>query len=136
MFGQLTYDPATHGNLPPAEILHLGAQVGYLSMFQFNLSPVGLFTRNAIDSLCLPTAVTEPSAEPAVRVHPNPARDFIRVSGAPELERATILDLTGKVVLEANGTDRIALTGLRNGAYLLRIEMANSALIHELFIKE
>ena len=61
--------------------------------------------------------------EPSLRVCPNPATDYIDVFTSEEEGQAAIIDLNGKTVLSAqldNKVNRIAISGLQRGVYVLR----------------
>lgn len=61
--------------------------------------------------------------EPSLRVCPNPATDYIDVYTSEEEGQAAIIDLNGKTVLSAqlnNKVNRIAISGLQRGVYVLR----------------
>jgi len=52
---------------------------------------------------------------------PNPARNYINIDSKYELEIAEIISLEGKVVHTSTGTDRIDISSLQSGIYILRI---------------
>lgn len=54
---------------------------------------------------------------------PNPVRDFLFVSGGSLNESVIIFDLSGVAVLSLTGTDKINVSSLKEGLYILR--MAN-----------
>ena len=58
------------------------------------------------------------------RIYPNPAYDYITVTGTA-MQHVAIYDITGRVVREINLNDasqsKISVSGLENGMYLLRI---------------
>lgn len=79
-----------------------------------------------------------------IRVHPNPAREYISLSASMDglsAESIELLDVQGRVVYRENlqGQDlsqlRISLTGFRPGVYLLRLEV-NGGLLSTRIIKQ
>ncbi len=58
-----------------------------------------------------------------VSVYPNPTKDVINVSGLDAEATVELVDLSGKSVLKttANGTQAIALNGIQNGTYIVKI---------------
>ena len=61
--------------------------------------------------------VPEPS-EATLRVYPNPASSFLTV--ATETEEITILDVLGRVALRTKATERIDVSDLPAGVYVVR----------------
>lgn len=136
MFGQLTYDSTTHYSMSPGQILNLGAQVGYQNMFQFNLSPVGLFTHEAINSICLTTGINENIFNSPICIYPNPAQNIINIETSESIKSISIIDLTGKVFFYESSTNQINLPDLQNGLYLIRIETSTGCLTRKIIIKK
>ena len=99
MFGQLTYDFLTHFSMPSGQILNLGAQTGYQNMFQFNLSPIGIYTSEAIDNICLTTGIDENTFTPKNFIYPNPAQNIINIETPESIKAISIIDMTGKIIL-------------------------------------
>jgi hypothetical protein len=54
-----------------------------------------------------------------VNIYPNPATDVINLEG--EFSKATLIDITGKIILETKD-NRISVSHLSSGIYFLRIE--------------
>jgi hypothetical protein len=121
MFGQLTYDSISHYSMSPGQILNLGAQAGYQNMFQFNLSPVGLYTSEAIDSLCLTTGIHENTINSTIYLYPNPAQNIINIKTSESIKMISIIDMTGKVIFIGSNTNQLNLSDLQNGLYLIKI---------------
>lgn len=136
MFGQLTYDSATHYSMSPGQILNLGAQVGYQNMFQFNLSPVGLYTSEEIDSICITTGISENAINSPLYIYPNPARSIINIETSEPIKMISIIDLTGKVICNESNTNQLNLPDLQNGLYLIKIETATGYLTRKIIIEK
>lgn len=135
MFGQLKYDHATHGTMPPQQILNLGAQIGYTNMFKFNLSPVGLYTRQKIAGICEATSVREAPPTQMLHVYPNPATNIVHIDTPTTDGTVTIADLLGKTVFTGSTADPIIVAGLASGTYIVRRESGHSAQSCLLIIK-
>jgi len=83
---------------------------------------------------------TGQSLEPAswrFEVYPNPVRDelFIAVQSLPEQFELDVVDLNGRMLLKSHSTDRIDVSALQRGVYLLRFTVG-SEVITRRFIKE
>ena len=74
--------------------------------------------------------VEEP-AETALRLYPNPASDVLHIEGAGQGGTVTLFDLTGRKVIETALAPEIALTGLSDGLYLVRVTTADGQTIHQ-----
>lgn len=136
MFGQLTYDSVTHYSMSPGQILNLGAQVGYQNMFQFNLSPVGIFTKEAIDGICQTTGINENTINSNIYIYPNPAQNIINIEAPETIKTISIIDMTGKVILIESNTNQLHLTDLQNGLYLIKIETTTGYLTRKIIIEK
>lgn len=126
MFGQLTYDSATYNSMSSGQILNIGAQTGYQNMFQFNLSPIGLYTKNAIANICTTTTgIEEQNTTNYLAIFPNPANSVINIDTDRNIKSISIYDMTGEVVASFQNTNQSFITlpsYLTNGLYLLRID--------------
>ena len=136
MFGQLTYDSATHYSMPPGQILNLGAQTGYQNMFQFNLSPIGIYTSEAIDNICLTTGIDENTFTPKIFIYPNPAQNTINIETSESIKAISIIDMTGKIILRKSNSNQVHLPDLQNGLYLIKIETGTGYLTRKLIIEK
>jgi hypothetical protein len=84
------------------------------------------------------TGIDETSQE-ILHVYPNPANDFLNITGKTEMERLSIFDVSGKLVLstELNGnTKKCNISTLNQGAYLLVAQLKNGDIQRKHFIKE
>ena len=68
-----------------------------------------------------------------ISVYPNPVKDVLWISG--ELETASsieVLDLSGRVISKCNtGSDKIDVSSLKSGSYLLKIQVENGVSINK-----
>ncbi len=126
MFGQITYDSATHNSMTSSQILNLGAQIGYANMYQFHLSPVGLYTQMAIANICPMTGIEEEqNSINNLIVFPNPANSIIYIETNHNIKSISIYEMTGKIVASFEYTNQSTITlpsYLTNGLYLLSID--------------
>jgi hypothetical protein len=79
-------------------------------------------------------ATTGLSTEAASKfsVCPNPATDYILTQNA---QRVSISDLNGRIVKEAINTEKVDVSSLANGAYIVKVKIDNATKIGK-FIKE
>ncbi len=56
---------------------------------------------------------------------PNPARDYINVTGNNTIDYLTILDVTGKVILTQKYSGSIDITDFSSGVYIMQIKSSN-----------
>jgi hypothetical protein len=58
-----------------------------------------------------------------INIFPNPAKDFIQISGASSYDVITITDLNGRVVLQDySSSNSINISSLTKGVYLIKVE--------------
>ncbi len=70
-----------------------------------------------------------------VLVYPNPSNNFITIrSGAP-LKRVTVFDGLGRVVLNLSGANKIDVSALAEGIYLVKGETVTSAFVRRIQVK-
>ncbi len=60
------------------------------------------------------------SMSSAIKVFPNPAKDFVTIESISGFEKAIIYDLKGKLILESVST-KVDIQGLNKGQYLLKV---------------
>ncbi len=72
---------------------------------------------------CEPVGLTDWTTSASVSIFPNPANDFLRIefSAANEAEIIELVDLSGRVVLDMLFENKIDVSSLGAGIYLLRI---------------
>lgn len=138
MFGQLTYNPTIHNTMSPSQILNIGAQVGYQNMFQFNLSPVGLFTKQTIANLCTSTGIEDVISNVDLTIFPNPAHSVVNIETDRNINSISIYDMTGKVVTTFRCVNQKIITlpnNLTKGLYLLRIDTEREIITKKILIE-
>jgi hypothetical protein len=82
-----------------------------------------------INNNVISTDLSELSIEDAflrdnISVYPNPTKSFINIelSNNISIEKITLIDLTGKVILNNNFTNKLDVSSLPRGLYLLKIQ--------------
>ncbi|MBP8822786.1 MAG: T9SS type A sorting domain-containing protein [Flavobacteriales bacterium] len=83
------------------------------------------------------TGITEQQAE-VLRVYPSPASTWLTVSGGQPMERITIYETTGRVVLaqRMNGlVTELDVAALPQGRYLVRVDLADGTQAVSSFVK-
>ncbi|MFM9008502.1 MAG: GEVED domain-containing protein, partial [Bacteroidota bacterium] len=70
-------------------------------------------------------------------VYPNPVRDelFISAQTLPERFTLDVVDVNGRILLKSESTDRVDVSALQRGVYLLRFTVGNEVITRR-FIKE
>lgn len=128
---QFQYDGHTtvltaSGPVVPGELHHIRIAVG-------NVSDNALDSAIFLKSGSFRSATLLSNAEAnvqSVKMYPNPASQFIRISAALNINRATIADMTGRtirdVVVSASDTE-IDLSGLSKGHYLVTFSLSDGA---------
>ncbi|SIQ02192.1 Por secretion system C-terminal sorting domain-containing protein [Chryseobacterium sp. RU37D] len=108
--------------------------------FGFNdYSPTGegpaLFLDNiSVKSAVLATAETNISRD--VSIYPNPAADYITVQSKQKIAGVEIFDVSGRKILSSDKTDRINLSSLLKGTYILNVKKADGTSSTHKFIKK
>jgi hypothetical protein len=138
MYGQITYNAAIHNAMSSSQILNQGAQQGYSNMFQFNLSPTGIYTKLAIANInCTTIGMKDNYKSNKFFIYPNPANSVINIETDRNIKSISIYDITGKVVATFQNTNQsfIALPSyLTNGLYLLRIDIDGGIISKKILI--
>lgn len=72
------------------------------------------------------TTINETVNDLSISIYPNPANQFIHIKSDDEIEKISILDLTGKMIgrYEEN-FEKINVENLNSGIYIMNIEMRN-----------
>ena len=73
-----------------------------------------------------------------INIFPNPAGDFVVISGKSEIKNIELLDVTGKSVLKKqinSETGKIDLKKYQPGVYFLKIRTENSEFVKSLIIE-
>ncbi|MFM7619484.1 MAG: T9SS type A sorting domain-containing protein, partial [Bacteroidota bacterium] len=69
-----------------------------------------------------------------VILYPNPAKDFFAIEGNG-IQNVEVFTLTGELVLQSNGKNRIEITNLVSGMYLVNIHTSNKTTTKKLIIQ-
>lgn len=82
----------------------------------------------------------EPKEVATLKVFPNPASDFIFITGfnhiGSEPLAATIFDLTGQVVMKADLAAPVNVSDLASGCYFISVQLKSGKTLRARFIKE
>lgn len=81
------------------------------------------------------TNTPELQASSPLKVFPNPAQDFITIQLDELIREVQIFDLSGKLILQSNSLskeDRIDLSGLSKGMYILKVNTLNNSYSHKI----
>ena len=67
-------------------------------------------------------------------IYPNPTNEKINIETAEQIEKITILDISGKIILEITSTE-IDLSKQKTGTYFLKIETENGIFTEKIIIE-
>lgn len=102
--------------------------------FDFN-EPIRTNTRVLVTEMSVGVSETRDG----LTLHPNPARDQIAVQVPAGTQSVTVFSAEGRVVLQRPVRDaviRLDVSGMVNGAYILRTTSANGTMRHHRFMKQ
>ncbi|MBS1914012.1 MAG: T9SS type A sorting domain-containing protein [Bacteroidetes bacterium] len=142
MFGQVHYDSATFANLTPAQTLAVGSEAAYHNLFAQTLSPLGLYTRDAIGAMCSTSGVNQESVSTSGAVlatGPGNGTFSVGRGGSIDAEMMVeVVDMLGNIVrsLHAGPGERsVVMTDpLPAGAYLVRMRSGAAAGVWKLIV--
>lgn len=105
-----------------------------------NLNPPTAGNYINVDNLAFsfPVGVAEHDAA-AIQVYPSPATDLLHVGTDRAMARVTLLDITGRTVLvqpETGNMAQVDVADLKQGRYLVQVEMQDGKRIVRSFVKE
>ncbi len=72
-------------------------------------------------------------------IYPNPFRDNLHISSGSDMERVSVIDISGRTVIESHPSMQsvVLQTGkLENGLYVIRIELTDGTLITHKILKQ
>lgn len=78
-------------------------------------------------------AVSE-SAALSLKISPNPATEFVKISGVENIDNVRVFDMTGKIVKEAKSSD-IVVKELPAGQYIINVYTGNQVISRKLIKK-
>jgi len=112
-----------------------GNPINNVSTISIRLSHTSLvsaaFDNVKIFGKSIQTGISNPKSE-AFSVYPNPATKYITT---PNAQKVTITDLNGRLVKEAFNTEKVDVSSLAKGAYIVKAQIGNATKIGKL-IKE
>jgi len=80
--------------------------------------------------------INEVSLENSFSIYPNPANDFIIINNTDWIKSKTIYSITGQLVKkETNQNEKIDISNLQQGVYLLEIETTNNQKVTKKIVK-
>ncbi|MBA3898736.1 MAG: DUF4465 domain-containing protein [Bacteroidetes bacterium] len=102
-------------------------------VFLLTSSDVGTFGMNTPGFFCMddfmvenPTSVQNHKISPSLNVYPNPAQNFITLAAETAIEKAEIIDFSGRVVMQINSNGQNKITAdvsrLPAGVYSIRYQ--------------
>ena len=99
-----------------------------------------IITDKEITTVMNPLSVSEYSIDSSLKIYPNPAKGFIKISGNNNLESIAIYDINGRLLQEikvlGNQTEKeLSLEQLASGIYLIKVESDKGVLLEKLVKK-
>lgn len=94
------------------------------SLVNIVTNPVGVVTSASYLLIQTATGIEEPTVNNNITISPNPASDFITISGLTEMYAVNIFDVTGKLIesrLLKNSNTSINISGYENGIYFYEV---------------
>lgn len=88
-----------------------------------------------LDPGVLSTADLNQKAE-ELTIYPNPSSDLITVTSKDDIKKVTVIALDGKIVLTADNSEKIDVSKLSKGVYILQGELKNGTVISKKIIKK
>ena len=70
----------------------------------------------------------------SLTISPNPASDFVKISGIKTVENVRIFDMTGKIVKETKSSE-IDIKNLSSGQYIVNVYTGNEVISKKLIKK-
>ena len=69
-------------------------------------------------------------------VSPNPATEFVKVTGADNLKKIELIDVNGTVVASSSGSDELDIPSYLSGKFLVRIYDENmNVIVQKIIVK-
>lgn len=130
-FSQITFVPAEHDLTVNNYSANDDKPVAGLNYYRLKMTDKdGKFSYSYI-------AKVDFSKPYSVSILPNPAKEYIMVTGADAFTQLQIIDVAGKLVRQMNRslTNRYSLTGLSKGVYYIRFTGAQETLTSKIIIE-
>ncbi|MDR1810271.1 MAG: T9SS type A sorting domain-containing protein [Prevotella sp.] len=104
-------------------------------------SPVTTNAQIVIDDIewCSTNANSLPEikANNQIKVYPNPAKDYLQIQSAEQIEKVEIYNYAGELVIVSSDFDgKIDISGLPNGVYIARIYTNNTIATRKIIVKK
>ena len=80
-------------------------------------------------------SISDLNLDTSLLIYPNPATDIINISSTKPITKIKVFDMSGKQILKVLNTNKINITSLKPGLYLLRISSNNSQTVKKISIK-
>ena len=93
--------------------------IEYSSQNWTNIDPNSTFVENEAE--CEALAIADNSLGADLILYPNPTDNYLFIQGTTSYLSATVYNMLGKQVLYAQNTDKIDVSGLPNGVYVIQI---------------
>lgn len=72
----------------------------------------------------------------AFNIYPNPANDYIQLKSSKDLEKIVVLDYSGKIVQEVDGSSKIlSISNLSKGIYVVQVVTSEGGVLRKRFVK-
>jgi V8-like Glu-specific endopeptidase len=86
----------------------------------------------------LPIISVEETEKTDMTIYPNPAAGFVRIEGVKGTNKITLFDMTGKLLLQEAGSDRVTFdtSKLADGCYFVRVEGQHAVKTQKLIVKK
>lgn len=89
------------------------------------------YTVNIVEKLGLNETYTS-----KVKLYPNPVKDILNITKMDKMSSLDVIDSSGKIVLREEGGEKLNLTRLKNGVYLVKIYYIDGSISTHKIIKE
>ena len=77
----------------------------------------------------------EDSQIDTLHVFPNPTNDYVYIRASQKIDHVEVYDLLGKQVLYANQTEKVNLSSLSKGLYLIKVYSGNASEVKKIQVK-
>ncbi|SIQ02166.1 Por secretion system C-terminal sorting domain-containing protein [Chryseobacterium sp. RU37D] len=128
----------TMATLVPVTYTFTPASTGvyYLGFNLYTPNSSGAILLDDISVTTATLATAETSASRDMAIYPNPATDYITVQSKQKIAGAEIFDVSGRKVLLSDKADRINVSSLLKGTYILNVKNADGTSSTHKFIKK
>ena len=124
--------------MTPAQQINAAHDYGYQNMWQFNLSPIGLYAQTEIAKICTSMiGLNNLENSVGLTIYPNPATNQITIQSDSKINNVHIYDFMGKIVMYSDNLQSETLLlpdNLKTGIYILKIQTESGDTKHKLLI--